>query len=341
MLAPGANCRLEALLEPRVYRAAFIPALLALVIAAFSLESRPRPLPQGLAADIPLEDDTETTLRAIVESHPDRRPGKTGNRATAALVRDEFRDARLPRQDRPLQPGQQRPRERRRSAGGANAPAGRDRRAARRELGAGRPRERGRHRRPARAGARFRGAPVEQDARARLDRRLHPGRAWRRAAGRRPRRPRCRRRGDRDLEPGRPLDRRVADRALVERLAAGRDRPGAHRRELPAPGARPARRRSRDGGPAGSAQLPGGHRRPGRPARTRLRRRADLGQRRAAGCRRRVGGRRRGAAGRARPGHAADRDRGGPGPGARARAGQLRDGRRARSCRAGCWRPCR
>jgi len=79
------------LLEPRVYRAAFIPALLALVIAAFSLESRPRPLPQGLAADIPLEDDTETTLRALVESRPDRRPGKTGNRSAAVLVRAELR----------------------------------------------------------------------------------------------------------------------------------------------------------------------------------------------------------------------------------------------------------
>ena len=80
------------MLEPRVYRAAFIPALLALVVAAFSLESRPRPLPQGLAADIPLEDDTERTLRTLVASHPDRRAGKTGDRATAAIVRDQLRD---------------------------------------------------------------------------------------------------------------------------------------------------------------------------------------------------------------------------------------------------------
>lgn len=80
------------MLEPRVYRAAFVPALLALVVAAFSLESRPRALPQGLAADIPLEDDTEQTLRTLVEAHPDRRPGKTGNRATAAIVRDQLRD---------------------------------------------------------------------------------------------------------------------------------------------------------------------------------------------------------------------------------------------------------
>ena len=79
-------------LEPRVYRAAFIPALLALVIAAFSLESRPRALPQGLAADIPLEDATESTLRGLIAAQPDRRPGTAGNRAAAALVRDELEE---------------------------------------------------------------------------------------------------------------------------------------------------------------------------------------------------------------------------------------------------------
>jgi hypothetical protein len=73
-----------------VYRAAFIPALLALVLAAFSLESRPRGLPQGLAADVPLEDATEDTLRQIVRDHPDRRAGKTGDRQSAALVKEQF-----------------------------------------------------------------------------------------------------------------------------------------------------------------------------------------------------------------------------------------------------------
>ena len=80
------------MLEPRVYRAAFVPALLALVLAAFSLESRPPALQPGLAADIPLEDATEITLRQLVQDHPDRRPGQTGNRQTAALVRDQFRE---------------------------------------------------------------------------------------------------------------------------------------------------------------------------------------------------------------------------------------------------------
>ena len=41
-----------ALIELRVYRAAFVPALLAAVLTMFSLEDRPRSLPQGLAADV-------------------------------------------------------------------------------------------------------------------------------------------------------------------------------------------------------------------------------------------------------------------------------------------------
>src|ERR671928_104078 len=43
------------MIEPRLYRAAFLPALLAAVIAAFSLEDRPHGVPQGLPADVLFE----------------------------------------------------------------------------------------------------------------------------------------------------------------------------------------------------------------------------------------------------------------------------------------------
>jgi hypothetical protein len=78
---------LEVVIEPRVYRAAFIPALVVLVLAMFSFQSRPRPLPQGLAADV-LFDGRQAAQRAtaIAEDAPDRRPGRPGNRATATLV---------------------------------------------------------------------------------------------------------------------------------------------------------------------------------------------------------------------------------------------------------------
>ncbi|MDQ3320635.1 MAG: hypothetical protein M3515_10490, partial [Actinomycetota bacterium] len=39
------------MIEPRIYRAALVPALLAVLVAMFAVESRPAPLPRGLAAD--------------------------------------------------------------------------------------------------------------------------------------------------------------------------------------------------------------------------------------------------------------------------------------------------
>jgi hypothetical protein len=81
------------LIEPRIYRAAFVPALLALVLTMFSFASRPRPLPQGLAADVLFDGRQAAQLAAsIAEDHPDRRAGGRGDRATAALVADSFRE---------------------------------------------------------------------------------------------------------------------------------------------------------------------------------------------------------------------------------------------------------
>lgn len=79
------------MIEPRIYRAAFLPALLAIVVVMFSLESRPRALPQGLAADVVFDgDQAATTMRSIVGEAEDRRAGTPGNRAVATLVRRRF-----------------------------------------------------------------------------------------------------------------------------------------------------------------------------------------------------------------------------------------------------------
>ena len=81
------------MIEPRIYRAAFIPAILAVVLTMFSLESRPRPLPQGLAADILFDGRAAAaTAREIVAGAADRRAGTPGDRATAADVRSAFRE---------------------------------------------------------------------------------------------------------------------------------------------------------------------------------------------------------------------------------------------------------
>jgi hypothetical protein len=79
-------------IEPRIYRAAFVPALLALVLTMFSFQSRPRPLPQGLAADVLFDGRQAAQLAAaIAEDQPDRRAGRPGDRATAAVVAESFR----------------------------------------------------------------------------------------------------------------------------------------------------------------------------------------------------------------------------------------------------------
>ncbi|HEX8074329.1 MAG TPA: hypothetical protein VF545_05050, partial [Thermoleophilaceae bacterium] len=79
------------MIEPRLYRAAFLPALLALVVAAFSLENRPRPVPQGLAADVLFEGTlASSTVNAILQDAPDRRAGTPGDRRTARRVAAAF-----------------------------------------------------------------------------------------------------------------------------------------------------------------------------------------------------------------------------------------------------------
>jgi hypothetical protein len=78
-------------IEPRLYRAAFLPALLATVVAAFSLENRPRAVPQGLPADVLFEGGlASSTVGAIVHDAPDRRTGSAGDARTARRVRSAF-----------------------------------------------------------------------------------------------------------------------------------------------------------------------------------------------------------------------------------------------------------
>jgi hypothetical protein len=78
--------------EPRVYRAAFIPALLAVVLTMFSLQGRPRPLPQGLAAGVLFDGRVAATeAAAIATLAPDRRAGSDGDRQIARRVAKAFR----------------------------------------------------------------------------------------------------------------------------------------------------------------------------------------------------------------------------------------------------------
>lgn len=80
------------MIEPRIYRAAFIPAVLAMVLVMFSLENRPRPATQGLAADVLFDGRLALReLRALVERHPERRPGSAASAALAQDLATRFR----------------------------------------------------------------------------------------------------------------------------------------------------------------------------------------------------------------------------------------------------------
>jgi hypothetical protein len=76
--------------DPRIYRAALLPAVVAFVVLMFSFEPVPSPLPPPVAA--PTFDGAEAarTARAIVDLAPERTPGSAGDRAVADLVEERF-----------------------------------------------------------------------------------------------------------------------------------------------------------------------------------------------------------------------------------------------------------
>jgi hypothetical protein len=80
------------LLEPRIYRAAFLPALLAVVVGMFSLQSRPASVPQALAADVLFEGRVAlAATQRLADAYPDRRPGTEGDSQAAAQVAASLR----------------------------------------------------------------------------------------------------------------------------------------------------------------------------------------------------------------------------------------------------------
>ena len=79
------------MIELRLYRAAFLPALLALIVAMFSLQDRPPGIPQALAADVLFQGKTAAaTIGQIVAQTPDRRPGTIGDKRAANIVAHSF-----------------------------------------------------------------------------------------------------------------------------------------------------------------------------------------------------------------------------------------------------------
>jgi len=81
------------MLDPRIYRAAFLPAALAVILAAFSLEPRPGPLTTTLTADAFEGPRAARELRELAQLFPRRRAGGAADAALAGRVEASFREA--------------------------------------------------------------------------------------------------------------------------------------------------------------------------------------------------------------------------------------------------------
>lgn len=92
-IAQSAGSVRSRMLDPRVYRAAFVPVLFALVLAAFSLGDRPRPLQTTLSADAFDGDQAFARLQQLGRAFPDRRPGSDGDEKLAGVLAADMRRA--------------------------------------------------------------------------------------------------------------------------------------------------------------------------------------------------------------------------------------------------------
>jgi hypothetical protein len=92
------------MLDVRIYRTAFVPVLVALVVVAFSLAERPRPIGTTLAPDAFDGRRAMRTLDRLAKQFPDRRPGSLGDDALGRQVGVELRDPRPFDRDRGEEP---------------------------------------------------------------------------------------------------------------------------------------------------------------------------------------------------------------------------------------------
>jgi hypothetical protein len=80
-------------LDSRLYRVAFAPLVLAIIIAAFALSDRPRGIGTTLAPDAFDGRAAMGTLTELARTFPNRRPGSAGDEALARRVEREIEGA--------------------------------------------------------------------------------------------------------------------------------------------------------------------------------------------------------------------------------------------------------
>jgi hypothetical protein len=89
------------MLDPWIYRAGLVPVLLAVVVAAFSIQTPPRPLTATLPPDSFSGARAYVELQQLVRAFPNRAPGGSGDRALASRVEREL----MQREDESQRPG--------------------------------------------------------------------------------------------------------------------------------------------------------------------------------------------------------------------------------------------
>jgi peptidase M28-like protein len=79
------------MLDVRIYRAALVPVLLAVIVCAFSLQDQPTPVTTTLAPDAFSGVRAERELRSLADAFPQRRAGDAADTQLARRIADTFR----------------------------------------------------------------------------------------------------------------------------------------------------------------------------------------------------------------------------------------------------------
>jgi hypothetical protein len=79
------------MLDARIYRAALVPVLLAVIVCAFSLQDQPSADRTTLAPDAFSGVRAERELKTLADAYPNRRAGDAGDAALARRIADTFR----------------------------------------------------------------------------------------------------------------------------------------------------------------------------------------------------------------------------------------------------------
>ncbi len=90
----GAKFGASQVIDLRIYRTVFLAALLAVVVALFSVQAVPSPLAESATPSTFETGAVAEATRAIIEAAPDRTPGGPGDNAIGDFVEEQFRGLR-------------------------------------------------------------------------------------------------------------------------------------------------------------------------------------------------------------------------------------------------------